>query len=142
METNIEDIYAAGDVAEFNGKVYGLWNIAIGQGKTAGYNISGKDNIYRQIVPVITLSAFNLSLFSMGEIENDNSAHVFVERTSGNDYRMLNFKNDQVVGAIVVGDIKSSPALKTAIENRIKLENIDYPNISFGEIIKRIKESK
>ena len=25
METNVEDIYAAGDVAELNGEVAGLW---------------------------------------------------------------------------------------------------------------------
>lgn len=29
METNIKDIYAAGDVAEFNNEIYGLWNISI-----------------------------------------------------------------------------------------------------------------
>ena len=35
METNIADIYAAGDVAELDNFVPGLWNISIGQGKVA-----------------------------------------------------------------------------------------------------------
>ena len=38
METSIKDIYACGDVAEYNGKIIGLWQVAMEQGKTAGIN--------------------------------------------------------------------------------------------------------
>ncbi|HBE78788.1 MAG TPA: NAD(P)/FAD-dependent oxidoreductase, partial [Firmicutes bacterium] len=43
MATNVPNVYAAGDVAEYDGKVYGLWNVAMGQGKTAGFNIAGQE---------------------------------------------------------------------------------------------------
>ena len=36
METNVEDVYAAGDVTELNGEVEGLWGRAMDQGKVAG----------------------------------------------------------------------------------------------------------
>ena len=39
METNVEHVYAAGDVAEWNGEVAGLWAPAMDQGKVAGKNM-------------------------------------------------------------------------------------------------------
>lgn len=143
MRTNIPDIYAAGDVAEFNGQIFGLWNIAIGQGKVAGNNIASKDSTYEPIVPVTTLSAFNLSLFSMGEVQEEKATDILVEKESDkHSYRKVFFREGKVIGAIVVGDTKSSPALKGAIEKGIQLPNVDYKNTSFEELISLIKSNK
>ena len=48
METNIKDIYACGDIAEFRGRVYGNWPAAVEMGKVAGMNAVGesKDSIH------------------------------------------------------------------------------------------------
>ena len=35
METSEKDIYACGDAAEYEGKVIGLWQIAMGTGKNS-----------------------------------------------------------------------------------------------------------
>jgi len=78
METNIKNIYAAGDIAEFDNQIIGLWNIAIAQGKVAGYNISGKETVYEKITPVTTLNAFGVSLFSMGCIDETKSTQVLI----------------------------------------------------------------
>ena len=48
METNVENIYAAGDIAEYDNQVTGLWNIAIAQGRVAGYNIAGRETSIRK----------------------------------------------------------------------------------------------
>ncbi|WP_291351747.1 FAD-dependent oxidoreductase [Desulfosporosinus sp.] len=121
METNLQDIYAAGDVAEYKRKPYGLWNIAIGQGKVAGYNISGKNAIFDHIVPVTTLNAFKLSLFSMGEVKEDKATNIVVDRLQENNYRKILFNNDRIIGAMVIGDIKSSPALKVPLKMKFYL---------------------
>ena len=42
MQTNIENIYAAGDVAELEGQVGGLWMVASEEGKVAGYNMQAR----------------------------------------------------------------------------------------------------
>lgn len=141
METNVSDIYAAGDVAEFDNHVLGLWNIAIAQGKTAGYNIVRKNKIYEYIVPVITLNAFNLSLFSMGNVDDEMATNIIVEDESEkNRYRKIYFKNNKIVGAIVIGNISSSPALKKAIEKEIQFDDIN--NVSVDELIDIIKKKK
>lgn len=143
MMTNVSDIYAAGDVAEYNNQIYGLWNIAIGQGKVAGYNIVGKDNVYEHIVPVTTLNAFNLSLFSMGIVDESKATDIIIEdRSEEGIYNKVLISDDKVIGAIVVGNIKSSPALKAAIENEVSLKGIDYKNISFDDLIQVIKNNK
>ena len=143
METNLEGIYAAGDIAEFRGEIYGLWNIAIGHGKTAGYNIAGKKSIYEPIVPVTTLNAFNLALFSMGKIEEAAADHIILEdRTEESLYNKVYIKNNKVIGAIVIGNIKYSPLLKTAIEKEILLKDEALKKMSFDEILEFIKDKK
>ncbi|AOT69014.1 NAD(P)/FAD-dependent oxidoreductase [Geosporobacter ferrireducens] len=143
METNVSDIYAAGDIAEYHSEIYGLWNIAIGHGKVAGYNIMGKNSTYEHIVPVTTLNAFNLSLFSMGIVEEDQATNIVLEdQSEENIYNKVYIKNNKVIGAIVIGDIRHSPALKTAIEKEIDLGDVDLNRVSFGELLEIIKERK
>lgn len=140
METSVVDIYASGDIAEFNDEVYGLWNVAIGQGKTAGYNIVGKNSIYEHIVPVTTLNAFNLSLFSMGEIDEDKATDILVEELENSGYQKVLINSNKIIGAIVIGDIRKSPALKIAMEKEIDLSDVDIKNVSIDEIINIIRE--
>ena len=47
METSIRDIYAAGDVACMNGRWFGQWSVASGQGQVAGTNAAGGDVVYK-----------------------------------------------------------------------------------------------
>lgn len=42
MKTSSDDIYAAGDCAELNGKVGGLWTVAVEQGEIAGSAMTGE----------------------------------------------------------------------------------------------------
>ena len=143
METNIKDIYAAGDVAELNNQIYGLWNISIGHGKVAGLNIVGEESIYEHIVPVTTLNAFNISLFSMGVVDENEATNVVLEdRSEENVYNKVFIKDNRVIGAIVIGNIRYSPILKIAIEKDINLSGIDYENVSFDELLEIIKERK
>lgn len=113
METNIPDIFAVGDVAQYNNSTPGLWNIAIGQGKVAGYNMIGKDTIYDTITPVTTLNAFGISLFSMGIVDETKTTHIILDDRSSDDiYNKVFINNNKIIGAIDVGNIRSSPALK------------------------------
>ncbi|MDW8802983.1 FAD-dependent oxidoreductase [Clostridium sp. A1-XYC3] len=142
METNIPDIYAAGDIAEFDGKVYGLWNIAISQGTTAGNNIVGRDSSYKYVSPITTMNAFGLSLFSMGTIEEDKATDILVEDNDTKNYKKVFIKNNRVIGAVVIGDTKISTTLKRAIENELDLGSINFKNVYIDQLIERIKGIK
>jgi nitrite reductase (NADH) large subunit len=130
MQTSSENIYAAGDVAEFENHISGLWNIAIEQGKTAGYNIIGKEEIYKNIVPVTTLNAFKISLFSMGNVDESICDYSLVEdEKDSSTYKRIFINQDKIVGAIVIGDTKKSPVLKSAIESETLLNEFDLSKV-------------
>lgn len=139
METNVDSIYAAGDVAEFKGSVAGLWNISISQGKVAGYNIVGKASTYNPVVPVTTLNAFNISLFSMGSVDKNKATNILVEENHEGQYRKVFIRDNKIVGAIVIGDMKRSPIFKAAIEKEISLEAIDLTKVSVSELLNSIQ---
>ncbi|MCW9000101.1 MAG: FAD-dependent oxidoreductase [Kangiellaceae bacterium] len=70
LQTNIKNVYAAGDIAELRetkGKLPGLWPIAVDQGRAAAINALGGDHIY-QNKPVATgLKVVGVELTSMGQ---------------------------------------------------------------------------
>ncbi|MBL4938233.1 NAD(P)/FAD-dependent oxidoreductase [Clostridium sp. YIM B02515] len=72
MQSNVKNVYAAGDTAELYGKLGRLWGTAIEQGKIAGYNITGRESVYTGSVPVTMMNAFNISLFSAGDIDENS----------------------------------------------------------------------
>lgn len=67
--SNVKGIYAAGDVAEFNHKISGLWGSALEQGTVAGTNTAASEIIYKVSPPVTILQAFDLALFSIGYVD-------------------------------------------------------------------------
>jgi nitrite reductase (NADH) large subunit len=121
--------------------VFGLWNIAIEQGKTAGYNIMDKEMTYKEVAPVTTLNAFGISLFSMGNTKEVESDKTLIEDNFDNKtYKRIFIKDNKIIGAIVIGDTKKSPILKTAIEGEVSLEQIDLLNISVEELLASLKK--
>lgn len=140
MQTNIENVYAAGDVAELNGRIGGLWNMAADQGKIAGYNIAGKEAGYSGSVPVTTINAFNISLFSMGQIDENSCTQTLTEEGSdGLSYKRIFLQGNKIAGAIVIGDAKYSPLLKGAIEKEKVLANLDLSNTSVNDLLLALK---
>lgn len=143
METNIPNIYAAGDTAEYEGKIFGLWNIAVEQGKIAGYNLIGHPATYQPVVPVTTLNGFGITLFSMGDVNEDNASYsVFHEDIRKNTYIRLFINNDRIIGAIMMGDTGKSPLLKRAIENQTLVEDISWNQTSVEDIFQTLKMNK
>src|SRR3990167_7190748 len=77
METNITNIYAAGDGVEYNGRTYGIWPAAQRQGVIAGINISGRKEEYKGTDPSTTLKVAGIHLTSMGDIAADPSKNIY-----------------------------------------------------------------
>lgn len=141
MQTNIENIYAAGDVAELEGQVGGLWMVASEEGKVAGYNMAGKEKVYSIITPVTMMNAFNISIFSAGNIDEENCEITVIEEDKDKEiYKRVFIKDNIIIGAILVGDNKESMILKKIIENKVELAELDLNKISFKELIEEIKK--
>ena len=139
MRTSEDNIYAAGDVAEF-GPYSGLWTIAMEQGRIAGQNIAGNELSFKGVVPVTNMNAFNLSVFSIGDIDEKSFSHTLVE-TSADDkiYKRIFIKDSIIIGAIVIGENKDNNIIKKFVDNHTVIDNINFDDISISELISHIR---
>ena len=84
METNVENIYACGDCAEFEGINYAIWPQALEQGETAGANAAGEKKEYTTVSAGLSFHGMNTSLYAIGDNGKD----------SGKKYRTAEFKDE------------------------------------------------
>ncbi|MEF9952491.1 MAG: FAD-dependent oxidoreductase [Clostridium sp.] len=115
METSSKDVYAAGDVAEFNGKTPGLWPIATEQGRIAGLNAIGEVTAYKPVVPSSMLMVMGINLFSVGDILSEGLTSIKYEEGR---YTKLFFKDGVIVGAVLIDNPAKSFGIKTAIDSK------------------------
>jgi nitrite reductase (NADH) large subunit len=92
LKTNIPDIWAAGDVAEHSGTMYGLWTVAREQGKIAGLNMAGSQTRYEGSVPSTLLKITGISVLSVGDIQNPGDQ--VLEKSDSQAYRKLTVGSD------------------------------------------------
>ncbi|PHC36232.1 FAD-dependent oxidoreductase [Bacillus toyonensis] len=140
MRTNIESVYAAGDVAEVNDEIEGLWATAMEQGRVAGSNMVSKTAIYKKDIPTTIFNAFNLSLFSIGLVNEEQCDITIVEEDGKEEYTRLFIKNNKIVGVISLEGVVASILYKSAIEKQLSLEGIDLINTNISEIMSKLKE--
>ena len=67
METNLQDIYACGDCAQFEGINFQLWQEASVQGKVAGANAAGEPLSYANQPLGLSLEGFGIALYAVGD---------------------------------------------------------------------------
>ncbi len=123
METSEKDIYACGDAAEYEGKVIGLWQVAMEQGKTAGLNASGDNAVYKEQIQPLNFDGMNIKLISIGMIGNGKECEEFIEDidTKKSIYKKLYFEENKLKGAILIGDVsKGITLIKSVRENAEK----------------------
>ncbi|MBC8178106.1 MAG: NAD(P)/FAD-dependent oxidoreductase [Deltaproteobacteria bacterium] len=131
LQTNLADIYAAGDVAEFEGMPYGIWPAAMEQGKIAGNNMAGGDMVYEGTVMANTLKVVGVDLASAGNIdaENEFESQVFTDEKI---YKKIVIENDQITGCIMLGDTKGFNKMTKAISERVDVSKIKNQILSAG----------
>ena len=123
METSEKDIYACGDAAEYNGKIIGLWQTAMEQGKTAGINACGGDLLYKEQIQPLNFDGMETKIISIGMIGNGKECEESVEDIDilKRTYKKLYFENNQLKGAILIGDVsKGITLIKSVRENSHK----------------------
>ena len=116
LQTSGPEIYAAGDVIEFNGRTYGIWPAAMEQGKIAGINIAGGNAIYKGTTMSNILKVAGIDLASAGEIDENNryDAKVIATETV---YKKVIIDHDRVIGCIMLGDRKNFNRISSAISS-------------------------
>ncbi|MDL2324231.1 FAD-dependent oxidoreductase [Ruminococcaceae bacterium OttesenSCG-928-A16] len=103
MHTSHADIWAAGDCAEFAGRVQAIAGAASGMGAVAGASMAGDETVpYKPFVPATMLEFADLAVFSVGNIGN-TAETVLYQNTQTGVYRRLFFNQKTLAGALFVG---------------------------------------
>ena len=127
MQTSQPEIYAAGDVAEFNGIPYGIWPAALEQGKIAGNNMAGGQMTYQGTTMANTLKVAGVDLASAGNIDAENELESMVATDTG-IYKKIVMDQGRVVGCIMLGDTKGFNKITQAIAQKLEISRIkDQP---------------
>ena len=127
METNLPDIYAAGDCAEYNGINYALWSQSVEQGKTAGANAAGDDVAYETVDGALAFNGMNTSLFAIGDNGNDpKKLYKTVETTDlrRRHYEKYTFDKNRLVGVILIGDTSRLAELTMKVKEHAKFSDV------------------
>ncbi len=124
MRTNLENIYAAGDVAEYGGKSYCIWPIASSQGKVAGSNAVGKKIQYEDMKPYTQLKIPGISLFTIGDIFCEECKELQELNNEENKYMKFLLKDGKIKGAIIFGDASLVMNVKKAVEGNKQLGDV------------------
>jgi nitrite reductase (NADH) large subunit len=121
MRTSAPDVFAAGDVAEFEGRVHGLWPTAVEQGRIAGTNAVDGDERYRDtVVPATILKIRGVDLTSVGRFESGGESDTVLaeEDVINGRYRKLVISDGKLVGAVLIGYPDEAQTIVEAVKEQ------------------------
>lgn len=105
METDVPDIYAAGDIAEFKDLVLGVTRLsghiesAQFQGRTAGRNMAGANEAFSQVTAYDT-EIFGTMLMFIGALQYGDE--TVIRGLSKDINACFSFKDGKLVGALLI----------------------------------------
>ena len=132
METEIKDIYAAGDLIEHREIFYGIWHAAQKQGEIAGINMAGRyDSIPRgtALYTGTTLSnvlkVVGIDLAAAGDIDAEGTCESIIQKNKDTYvYKKLVIKDNVLAGCILYGDISHYRKILQAIDEKKNIADI------------------
>lgn len=128
LQTSDLDIFAMGEIAEFQQQLYGITTAAEQQADSAARFITGDlISIYTGSTLMNILRFEDLDLCSIGQItipKNDNSyEEVVLSDLREHYYKKCIIKDDLLIGAILMGDKSEFAEFRSLIENKIELSD-------------------
>jgi nitrite reductase (NADH) large subunit len=115
LKTNFNNVYACGNVAEFEERVYETIPAAIEQAETAAMNmLEKKGYTYRGTTPSHTLKVVGIELTSIGIVNPMSSQYQEVKKIDEKRgvYKKIVLKDNKIVGVIMLGDVKGITTIR------------------------------
>lgn len=130
LQTSDSNIYAIGECAEHNGKVYGLVAPLYEQGKVLADYLTGNETEgYKGSTTFTSLKVSGCDLYSAGQIvENDDIHGIEIFNSIDNIYKKVYLNQGQVVGAVLYGDTDDGSRFYNMMKKHESLE--DYTLVS------------
>jgi NAD(P)H-nitrite reductase large subunit len=149
MQTNYENIFAAGDVAEAfdiateEYTINALWTSAVQQGCIAGLNMIGKTTAYNGSVGMNSLNISNIPLISYGiTFPKDVSRYQILaeNRNWNNVYKKVVIEDHRIKGLILLGKIDNAGVLLSLLQHKVDVSSFEDELLSdqfnFGKLVR------
>jgi NAD(P)H-nitrite reductase large subunit len=120
MQTNVNDVYAAGDITRFYDTILddrtqnGAWGSAKEQGAVAGKNMVADDEAEAfRWVSSYSITHFDFPFLSFGHptLGDDHAERKYSET----EWRRLAFKDGKLIGGVLIGDLAPQSKYKKLI---------------------------
>ena len=127
METTLPDIYAAGDCTEGydiscrQKRVLAILPNAYMQGRCAGINMSGGNEMYNKAIPINSIGFFGLHAMTAGNY----SGEVYEEKTE-TGIKKLFVSDGLLSGYILIGNTDRAGIYTSLVRDRVPLDSIDF----------------
>jgi len=130
LQTSVKDVYAAGDVAEFEGRVSGIIPAALEQAKISAINmVEREEHVYTGTLPSTMLKVVGIDLTSMGLVNPEGSQYEEIKKINKEKgiYKKIVLEQGKIVGAIILGDRKNVTWIKKLMDQEIDVtKNEDF----------------
>ena len=127
LETNLADVWTAGDAAEFQDVILaeriqlGNWVNAQMQGRRAGFNMVGKKEPFR-LVSFYTTQGFGITIAFVGDVRPGADRTVIPRgRAESGSYGRIIVKDGEVIGATLINRTQELAAISKIIEKDISV---------------------
>ena len=135
LRTNVENIFAAGDVVQMEDPLYNkailhpTWGYAKKQGKLAAKNMTGKQKALSAIIPIQSIGLLGYKAVAVGKSHSkrnyDELSSVSFQKGT---CRKFVFENNRLVGALVLGNGLNKKELKPLLKRAV-LEKVDVSKV-------------
>ena len=131
MQTNKEDIFAAGDITEVREQIEGvqgsfaIWPNAIEQGRIAGLNIAEKHTKYDGAEVVNVLDVFDTPIVAMGRTAKEIGKCKVISRFTPQFSKKILLKNNRIVGLQFIGTIRNTGTFYSLMKKGSDISGIE-----------------
>ena len=131
-ETNIKDVYGAGDITGRNP----IWPTAVKEGIIAANNMTNqKSEMDDFFGSKNTMNFCGLATMSLGIVNKPDETYKEVIEKKNEDYKKIIYKDGLIHGAIVQGDLSYVGVLTQLIKDKINVDKVKKPlfNIDYSD---------
>lgn len=132
METTVDSVYAAGDCTEGEDISFGSRRVlailpnAYMQGKCAGVNMSGGNEVFNNAIPMNSIGFFGLHAMTAGSYFGEADGGEMYEEKTENTLKRMFTRDGLLTGYILIGNTDRAGIYTSLIREKTPLNTLNF----------------